>query len=68
MRKTLKRYHYLGRKYNTFHFGEKTSKNNKYGAVAGIFHKHAITKHSLTRYQNTHNLIDLHTKKRSLFR
>ena len=26
MKKTLKRYHYLGRKYNTFHFGEKRQK------------------------------------------
>ena len=36
------------RKYNTFHFGEK---------------RHAITKHSRIKYQNTRNLIDLHAKK-----
>ena len=52
--KKLKRYHCLGRKYNTFHFGEKTSKNIKYGVVASTFHAHAIIKHSLIRYQNTH--------------
>ena len=63
MKKTLKHYHYLGRKYNTFHFGEKTSKNKKYGVVAGIFDASAITKHSLIRYQSMHNLIDLRSKK-----
>ena len=63
MKKTLKRYHYLGRKCNTFHFGEKTSKNKKYDVVAGIFHKDVITKHSSIRYENTHNLIDLRGKK-----
>ena len=44
-------------------FWRKTSKNKKYCVVAGIFHKHAITKHSRIRYQNTHKLIDLRTKK-----
>ena len=50
----------LGRKYNKFHFREK---NEKYGVIAGIFHEHAITKHSLIRYRITHNLIDLSAKK-----
>ena len=44
MKKNLKHYHYPGRKYNTFHFGEKRKKNKKYGVVAGIFQKYAITK------------------------
>ena len=52
-----------GQKIQYISFWRKTSKNKKYGVVAGIFHKHAITKHSRIRYQNTHNLLDLHAKK-----
>ena len=29
MKKNLKRYHYLGKKYNTFHFGEKRQQQNE---------------------------------------
>ena len=48
--------------------GQKiTSKNKKYGVVGCIFHKHAITKHTLIWYQNTHNLIDLQPKKKGYF-
>ena len=48
---------------NDISFWRKTSKNRKYGVVAGIFHKHAITKHTHIRYQNTHKLTDLLIKK-----
>ena len=63
MKKPLKRYLYLGRKYNKFRFGEKRKKIRKYGVVAGIFHKHAVTQHAHTRYQNSHKLTDLHVTK-----
>ena len=52
-----------GQKIQCISFWRKTSKNKKYGVVAGIFQKHAITKHSHIRYQNMHNLIDLRAKK-----
>ena len=52
-----------GQKIQYISFWRKTSKKKKYGVVVGIFPKHEITKHSHIRYQNTHNLIDLHAKK-----
>ena len=67
MKKDLKHYHYLGRKYNTFHFGENLSKNKKYGIVAAIFHTHAITKRRCIRYQNMHNLFELLPQKMVTF-
>ena len=51
-----------GQKIQYISFWRKTSNNIKYGVIAGIFHKHAITKHSRIRYQNTHKLIDLRAK------